>query len=112
MCCGRARLVPRPSGRSRPAPTRHTAGGARRLQSNMPARVAILLNPASGTRGPSAADVRQHVQASRLPAQLVELGHGRDLTRTAGELAAAGCELIVAGGGDGTVNAVAAGVIG
>ncbi len=74
----------------------------------------LILNPTAGQRKPS--DTREQVERALRECALEceiatteKAGDGTDLARRA---VASGCDLVIAAGGDGTVNEVAAGLIG
>jgi YegS/Rv2252/BmrU family lipid kinase len=77
------------------------------------AKVLAVLNPNSGNS--SAGDVRQalgrHFPCEDGSCQVLELGDDVDLTGSVREAVARGVDLVVAAGGDGTVSAVANGLL-
>ncbi|MBA3947221.1 MAG: diacylglycerol kinase family lipid kinase [Herpetosiphonaceae bacterium] len=79
-----------------------------------PPRIHVLINPhgGSGQRKDAVANL-QRLLATRLPHATVEMiKPGGDVTEQARAACRAGAEIIVASGGDGTVNSVAQAVIG
>jgi diacylglycerol kinase family enzyme len=76
-------------------------------------RVAILWNPAAGwDDGQAEAEqVRSILAAEGDPVELVMLQKGDDITARARERVADGNQILVAAGGDGTINAVASGLV-
>ncbi len=75
----------------------------------MPSRISVILNSSAGSAESDAA-----VQLRKfLPdANFVIPRQGSDLTQVARDEIGRGCDTLVAGGGDGTLNAVAAAVVG
>ena len=76
--------------------------------------IAVILNPASGSgTGESAVQKITELFAARGAEATVTLAHGGKALREAADAAVqAGCRTLVAGGGDGTVNALAGAVVG
>ena len=76
--------------------------------------IAVILNPASGTgTGESAAQKIAELFAARGAEVTVTLASDGTALRQAADAAVeAGCRILVAGGGDGTVNALAGAVVG
>ncbi len=72
--------------------------------------VTVLMNPTAGS-GTPADEIRDAFRAAGCDATVIELQPGQDPTAAAAERAAPGA-VIVAAGGDGTVSAVAAGLVG
>jgi len=74
-----------------------------------PRNIAIIINPAA-----QSARASRHVETVRTlaaGARLVETRAAGDARRLAQELAGEGCDIVVAAGGDGTINEVAAGLL-
>jgi diacylglycerol kinase family enzyme len=76
--------------------------------------IAVVLNPASGTgTGESAAQKIAELFAARgAEATITLASDGASLREAADAAVEAGCRILVAGGGDGTVNALAGAVVG
>lgn len=76
--------------------------------------LALLLNPGSGSAGAEVAPERivQMFQEHGREARLVPIRSGGDIRSAAREAVKAGCGVLVAGGGDGTVSAAAEAVVG
>lgn len=74
-------------------------------------RVEVLLNHGAGASGVSADAVREEFAAAHVDAH-VQVASGGQMHRLAAEAAARGVDAVVAGGGDGTVSAVAAALAG
>jgi len=76
--------------------------------------IAVILNPASGSgTGESAAQTIADLFAARGAEATITLASEGAALREAGDAAVeAGCRILVAGGGDGTVNALAGAVVG
>jgi diacylglycerol kinase family enzyme len=76
--------------------------------------VAVILNAAAGTHGPE--DLKQRIgglfRAAGLDAQVDMAATGSAIPELARRALARGCGIIVAGGGDGTVSAVANVIVG
>jgi YegS/Rv2252/BmrU family lipid kinase len=72
--------------------------------------IAVILNAGSGPdrAGHGAAAVRAGFARHGLAAEVTELAPGGDLAAILDEVMASGAKCVVAGGGDGTINAVAA----
>jgi diacylglycerol kinase (ATP) len=71
--------------------------------------IAIIINPAAKSTG--AARQLDRVRALAAGARLIETRCAGDARRLARDLADAGCPVVVAAGGDGTMNEVAAGLL-
>jgi diacylglycerol kinase family enzyme len=78
----------------------------------MPRRLAVFINPTSGTGSASPDDIRDAVEHAQVEARFIPMTSGGDMRQLVADLIQAGYSTIVAAGGDGTVNAVASGVIG
>jgi len=75
--------------------------------------VAVILNPASGSAGrDTAARIVELFAAEGRVATVLAAGRDRTVADQARAAVEAGCRIAVAAGGDGTVNAVAAAVLG
>src|SRR5262245_29688696 len=78
-----------------------------------PRRVVVIFNPASGKGDP--ADRRRQLATALLReavrAEIRETREGESAAALAKEAVAGGAELVIACGGDGTINEVAAGLI-
>ncbi|MDB5035261.1 MAG: diacylglycerol kinase catalytic domain family protein [Chlorobi bacterium] len=80
----------------------------------MKSTISIIINKGSGTeqgRDP-VDDLAGRLDAAGLKATIELAGSGEEITRLAKRALAEGCGMIVAGGGDGTINAVASLVAG
>lgn len=80
-------------------------------------RAAFILNSAAGQlaagdRGAECVDELRSFCSARGIEATVEIAEGRQLTSTTRRFAAEGVDVVVAAGGDGTVSAVAAGLVG
>jgi diacylglycerol kinase family enzyme len=74
-------------------------------------RVVVLTNPAAGTKADAAAALRRAMEAAGAEAEVRQV-YGDRLTPEAARAAAQGVDAVVAAGGDGTVSAVAAALLG
>ena len=76
-------------------------------------RVVVLTNPAAGSRADAVAELRDALSAAGVDVVDVKQVPGEELTRLTRRLAEEGqVDAVVAAGGDGTVSAVAAGLVG
>lgn len=85
----------------------------------MPTRIGVIINPISGRRGHHSGEAERRVALARAASQRRSIDavihltngprHARDLARACAE---DGCEVVIAVGGDGTVNEVGQGVLG
>lgn len=77
-------------------------------------KIAIIINAGSGSESDNDALIRklgEEFDARGIEADIKLAESGEELVKLAGEAAESDCETIVAGGGDGTISAVAAEVI-
>lgn len=85
------------------------------LQPDMPAlKAQVLVNLKSG-RGaghPDIQDLQRAFEDNGIDAQIIRLTPGEDIPARAAQLARDGADLVVAAGGDGTICAVASGLVG
>lgn len=73
----------------------------------------VLLNARSGTRRRDAArDIRREFEARGIRASVREFDDGADIAAAARRAVADGAQVVAAGGGDGTVSAVAGALVG
>ncbi|GIW12381.1 MAG: hypothetical protein KatS3mg061_3438 [Dehalococcoidia bacterium] len=81
---------------------------------SLPRRVLVVLNPMGGTSEPAALGtlIEQQFAAAGVAYQLYETTGDDDFPALVGEALAAGCELVVVAGGDGTVSLVAGPLVG
>ena len=77
------------------------------------ARVPVIFNAAAGTRSGDAYDAVEAVlRSARLRPERVPVGRGADLNALARDITAENPAIVVAGGGDGTISAVASALVG
>src|SRR5256885_2310025 len=75
-------------------------------------RVVVLTNPAAGAKADAVHELRDTLTRAGADVADVRQVHGHELTKAAEEAAASGTvDAVVAAGGDGTVSAVAAGLV-
>lgn len=78
-----------------------------------PRRVGLLVNERAGTAGTNAAEQVRNLLVDRgIDVLRIDMGSGRSLPDLVREALEADCDSVVAGGGDGTVNAVASSLVG
>lgn len=76
-------------------------------------KICCLVNQKSGTAGASPGDlVRNLFLAQGVKAHIIELQHGDDIPALTAQALNDGYDVIVSGGGDGTINAVASALVG
>ena len=76
-------------------------------------RICCLINPSSGPDGgPSTDDIENLFQSHGVAPHIIELGKGDDISALTKSALSKKCDVIVAGGGDGTINAVASALVG
>jgi diacylglycerol kinase family enzyme len=78
----------------------------------MSTRVSVVFNAGSGTKSTCGADVEALFARHGLQATIVCPNNGSDVASVASSMVKAGCGIVVAAGGDGTVSAVASAVAG
>ncbi len=76
----------------------------------MPSRISIILNTSAGTSGEG--DATPKIRELLPDANVIMPPQGSDFTQAALDEIARGCDTLVAGGGDGTLNAVATAAVG
>jgi diacylglycerol kinase family enzyme len=82
------------------------------LQGKAP-KICCLVNQKSGTAGESPGELVKHLFMARgVRVHVIELKQGDDIPALAAQAVADGYEVIVSGGGDGTINAVASALVG
>jgi diacylglycerol kinase (ATP) len=104
-----------PAPGAHPAPSSHPAPGARRVGAG---RIRVICNPRAGEKaglptnlaGPD--QIREAMSAAGLDVELIASESEDDAIRLAREAVEAGYDVVAAAGGDGTVGAVAAQLIG
>jgi diacylglycerol kinase (ATP) len=81
---------------------------------SLPRRVLVVLNPMGGTSEPAALStlIEHRFAAAGMAYQLYETTGDDDFPALVSEALAAGCELVVVAGGDGTVSLVAGPLVG
>jgi len=76
-------------------------------------RVIVLTNPAAGAKADSIRELREPLEHAGVDVADVRTMHGEELTEAAKQAASEpGIDAVVAAGGDGTISAVAAGLVG
>lgn len=80
----------------------------------MPEKIAVIINATAGTSGvsPAAATLTAQFMRAGLVVDVIEAANGAELIAAARRAVEGGARTVVAGGGDGTINAVASAVIG
>lgn len=84
------------------------------LSMQTPKKTRIIINPHSGTEEKSNLEklIKEHLNSHDFPYEIVYTSGPKDATRLSKEAAQNGYDLVIAVGGDGTVNEVSKGLIG